>query len=664
MFRVFTYRRSYKYDDILQSLVKSYNDSKHRSIGIAPSKITQDLVPQIFKETIWLYSEKAERNFKRGRSRITDEEVISKINQSIEEKCGRSVFFALDHKNVNVLVAPGYELILTAAEAPRLLTMLTLPREDRTIKTGIGGAVDFVFDYASDKIEITIEKNVELEFRLMYAHILMRMLSMEKDVVLTGTTHHVLQKIDRPPINEYFRLFKSFKHLAFNHLANNKVKVHIPQTSILNLQDGLRDLLRFKKATLHGGTHISDYPLELDGEITEIYVYSDIIESHFVGDTIAPLLRIIPVMSAKEDQIVVNYQRPSYFPLRNNYIDCIEIELKSSSGDAMKAGKYLGKHLLSAGSKVVSDVAAGASLKDSAKSRFRETTKKIKDDILHKIQTGSACTCVTSDLDLFNVSPVQLSIDSSSFIEVHPIASLGDNTPIEFFISASGEHYLDLSHVLIHLQAKITKKTGTAIGTTDQVAPINYFLNTLFSECLVVLNDKQVSSQANYAYRSIFDAMLAPKSVQESILTAGLFTKDRASKHDSVELANVGDKSNPGYQTRYNICKNSKLMDMIGPLHFDLGNQSKCFINSVNLRIKLERNKDAFALMSPTKDFKILIQHASLFVRKVKVAPPVLIAHEVALTKGVIKMPIRRTEVKSFALSTGTFSLLQFQTLS
>ncbi|GFW87020.1 uncharacterized transposon-derived protein F54H12.3 [Trichonephila clavipes] len=50
MFRVFTYRRSYKYDDILQSLVKSYNDSKHRSIGIAPSKVTQDLVPQIFKK--------------------------------------------------------------------------------------------------------------------------------------------------------------------------------------------------------------------------------------------------------------------------------------------------------------------------------------------------------------------------------------------------------------------------------------------------------------------------------------------------------------------------------------------------------------------------------------------------------------------------------------
>ncbi|GFS40168.1 uncharacterized protein NPIL_350621 [Nephila pilipes] len=56
---------------------------------------------------------------------------------------------------------------------------------------------------------------------------------------------------------------------------------------------------------------------------------------------------------------------------------------------AMKAGKYLGKHLLNTGSKVMSDVATGSSFKDSAKSRFRETSKKIKDDIIHKIQSGS-----------------------------------------------------------------------------------------------------------------------------------------------------------------------------------------------------------------------------------------------------------------------------------
>ncbi|GFR21783.1 uncharacterized protein TNCT_308631, partial [Trichonephila clavata] len=124
---------------------------------------------------------------------------------------------------------------------------------------------------------------------------------------------------------------------------NKKVKIHIPDTSAVTFQDGLKDLLELKQSTLHGGTHISDYQLELDGGITEIYVYTDIIESHFVGDTIAPLLRIIPVMSTKEDQIVINYQRPLYFLLRQNYIDCIEVELKSSSGDGIifTSGKSL-----------------------------------------------------------------------------------------------------------------------------------------------------------------------------------------------------------------------------------------------------------------------------------------------------------------------------------
>ncbi|GFS50625.1 uncharacterized protein NPIL_247671 [Nephila pilipes] len=55
------------------------------------------------------------------------------------------------------------------------------------------------------------------------------------------------------------QLFRFFKHLAFNHLANNKAKIHILYTSEVTFQDGLRDLLGFENSALHGGTHISDY---------------------------------------------------------------------------------------------------------------------------------------------------------------------------------------------------------------------------------------------------------------------------------------------------------------------------------------------------------------------------------------------------------------------
>ncbi|GFT97405.1 uncharacterized protein NPIL_365471 [Nephila pilipes] len=173
----------------------------------------------------------------------------------------------MDHKIINVLIAPNYELLLKVADVPRLLTMLNLPREDRIIKisesfmfrkpsktnednvmkiialnlkryfiiritrfnhkytdmdnmhhklfqqinfnlmhTGIGRAVDFIFDFKENKVEITVQKNVELDFRLLHAPIFMRMLSMTKDVVRTGKTLCFTKKIDQPRLNEFFHL--------------------------------------------------------------------------------------------------------------------------------------------------------------------------------------------------------------------------------------------------------------------------------------------------------------------------------------------------------------------------------------------------------------------------------------------------------------------------
>ncbi|GFQ69267.1 uncharacterized protein TNCT_718311 [Trichonephila clavata] len=110
--------------------------------------------------------------------------------------------------------------------------------------------------------------------------------------------------------------------------TNKKVKIHIADTSAVTFQDGLKDLLGLKQSTLHGGTHISDYQLELDGGSQKFYVYTDIIESHLWG-YYRTFTSHHSVMSTKEDQNVINYQRPLYFPLRQNYIDCIEVELKS-----------------------------------------------------------------------------------------------------------------------------------------------------------------------------------------------------------------------------------------------------------------------------------------------------------------------------------------------
>ena len=59
---------------------------------------------------------------------------------------------------------------------------------------------------------------------------------------------------------------------------------------------------------------------------------------------------------------------------------------RSNAPLMMKAGKYFGKRLLNVGSNVVSDITSGNSLKDSARSRFREEAENIKDDLFQKLQ--------------------------------------------------------------------------------------------------------------------------------------------------------------------------------------------------------------------------------------------------------------------------------------
>ncbi|GFX90523.1 uncharacterized protein TNCV_4335261 [Trichonephila clavipes] len=54
----------------------------------------------------------------------------------------------------------------------------------------------------------------------------------------------------------------------------------------------------------------------------------------------------------------------------------------------MKAGKYLGKQLLSTGQNVLEDMSQGKSFKEASKYQLRQVGEEIKKDILHKLKSG------------------------------------------------------------------------------------------------------------------------------------------------------------------------------------------------------------------------------------------------------------------------------------
>ncbi|CAI5677834.1 unnamed protein product [Oreochromis niloticus] len=244
----------------------------------------------------------------------------------------------------------------------------------------------------------------------------------------------------------------------------------------------------------------------------------------------------------------------------------------------------------------------------------------------------------------------QLSIEDKKYQECQPLSALNDNSPIEFFIPGDGEKYLDLNDTMLHLRVKITERDGTNIPPDAGVALINYPLNTIFSQCDVILGDRLISqSSATHPYRAMIETLLNfSEDTLKSQFSAGLFYKDTAGAMDSAVINNGPNK---GIQQRAAFTAESREVDLLGPLHADIFFCERLLLNSVDLRIKLIRNSDAFSLMG-TRDsqFALKITAASLFVKKVTVSPAVRLGHAAALMKGNALYPLSRVSVKTYSI--------------
>lgn len=262
-----------------------------------------------------------------------------------------------------------------------------------------------------------------------------------------------------------------------------------------------------------------------------------------------------------------------------------------------------------------------------------------------------SCECAKSELDLFSVPLTQTSIEESKWVEYLPLNSVTENRgPLEFMISGSGEEYVDLSETYLHIIAKITNKDGT-VCTTKSVGPVNLFLHSMFSQVETSLNERLISSSANtYAYRSYLETLLSyGASAKKSFLTAAMWYKDTAGSMNSLS-------ENKGFEVRQELSDASKSFSLIGRPHLDLCFQERLILNGIDIKMRFVRNKNEFCLMG---DGKVVIENASLFVRKVKLAPAVQLAHIKALEIGTAKYPIRRVETKVFSAPKGNLTVNQ-----
>ena len=260
--------------------------------------------------------------------------------------------------------------------------------------------------------------------------------------------------------------------------------------------------------------------------------------------------------------------------------------------------------------------------------------------------------CALQAFDLWGDVPVQQTIDETTVTEHRPISQIDATKPIEFEIKTAVDEYILFKETYAYFKVRVDiAKSPGSIEANDwkKVSPVNNFMHSLISQIDVQISNNIITlSPQTYAYKAYFETLLGfDDSAKKSHLTSVLWHKDITSKMDEPNesrSAFIASSDETG-----------KTLELMGRLHIDLSFQGRAFLGGTELRLKLYPSKPEFCLMIKGNIKPVLyIESVSLFVRRAKVNPAVVQAHQQALATKPAKYPLTRGEVKRSILKKGT----------
>lgn len=101
----------------------------------------------------------------------------------------------------------------------------------------------------------------------------------------------------------------------------------------LHVSSSLQRILSLSSNTVVGPGHYEgNFIMDLNENFKSVYVYCDLVSARQVGDTMAPLLRIVPMKDKKREVVHHIFEKPHYIPLSRLQFNAIEILLTTDMG--------------------------------------------------------------------------------------------------------------------------------------------------------------------------------------------------------------------------------------------------------------------------------------------------------------------------------------------
>ena len=135
--------------------------------------------------------------------------------------------------------------------------------------------------------------------------------------------------------------------VEFKSERSGKTSIRNPERATILIRDTLAEMLGFnmdrhptrpfgpwKQLEVKDRTVESEFPIDLNQGVHQLYVYCDIVKPHIVGDVKVRLLRIVPREEGK--LVVKDYNPIQYFPVLTNKFNTIEINIKDDRNELIR----------------------------------------------------------------------------------------------------------------------------------------------------------------------------------------------------------------------------------------------------------------------------------------------------------------------------------------
>jgi hypothetical protein len=186
----------------------------------------------------------------------------------------------------------------------------------------------------------------------------------------------------------------------------------------------------------------------------------------------------------------------------------------------------------------------------------------------------------------------------------------------------------------------------------------NNFLHSLFSQIEVAFNNQVVeNTNAMYPYLAyINNTYCHGKEAKNTHLQREGYYPDEPPLFDSTVLKKTETASpNPGFLSRRSELLKEGSIEMIGKPHLNILKCNTLLLNNLQINFHFTRTNEKFCLMADNlQQYTVLIKKAILRVRRVRMAPEIMLNHAMMLEKTNAKYPIRDVSVKAATIQVKT----------